>query len=127
MKVLLVDDSRAVLDVGRSRLRDAGHDVLLHARGFGALTIAAEERPDVVLVDVTSPVLQGAQLCRALKDDPETRHIRVLLHSPLDDEELSRRAWECGADGFLSKLWEWERRIAVLHATPDQQTLPAAG
>jgi two-component system cell cycle response regulator len=126
LKVLLVDDSRAVLDAGRRQLQAAGHEVILHARGFGALALAQAELPDLVLVDVTSPVLQGPQLCQAIKDDPSIRHIRVLLHSPLEDEILAKRAWECGADGYVSKQWEWERRIAAL-LEPPAESLPAAG
>ncbi len=126
-KILLVDDSRVVLDIGKRKLRDAGYRVVVHPRGFGAVDVALAERPDVVMVDVTAPMLQGAWLCQTLKSHPRTRGITILLHSPLDDAELSLRAVECGADGYLSKYQEWEQRISMLGHRVSASMLPAAG
>jgi DNA-binding response OmpR family regulator len=127
-KVLLLDDSRAALDAGKRVLQLAGFDVILHQKGFGALSVILREQPNVVMLDVTNPNVQGPALCKMIQDEKDKQGglpaVSVLLHSSLSDSELRQRTEECGADGYIGKGWSWEQKISVLneHLTRSQPT-----
>jgi CheY-like chemotaxis protein len=71
-----------------------GHDGLARIGTF---------RPDVVLLDLRLPGLDGAELCRAVRADPATREVRILAMSALPDHEARERMLAAGADAFLAK------------------------
>src|SRR3569832_488840 len=78
-RILVVDDIDANVRLLQAKLQAEYYDVLTAYDGVTALAIAAAEKPDVVLLDVMMPGMDGFQVCRRLKDDPETRHIPVVL------------------------------------------------
>ncbi|MFZ3006645.1 MAG: PleD family two-component system response regulator, partial [Phenylobacterium sp.] len=79
------------------------YEVLIAYDGPTALAIAAKEKPDIVLLDVMMPGMDGFQVCRRLKDDPETRHVPVVLVTALDGRADRIAGLEAGADEFLTK------------------------
>jgi len=100
IRVLLVDDARLFLELERSFLRRTGCEVLTAASGEDALRKARSRRPDIVVLDANMPGMSGIECCRALKDDPETRGVAVILvSSSLDYPECMR----AGADGFVPR------------------------
>jgi putative two-component system response regulator len=101
-RVLVVDDTEANREVLLDVLRGAGHDVITASSGGAALRALAEGKPDLVLLDVMLPDVNGFDLCRQIKEDPETAFLPVILvtaHYELRDRTLSARA---GADDFLT-------------------------
>ncbi len=101
-RILVVDDSAPNRDVLLGVLSDAGHRVTAAASGAAALAALAEERPDLVLLDVSLPDVDGFDLCRQVKARPETEFLPVILltaHDELRDRTLSAHA---GADDFLT-------------------------
>ena len=82
-------------------LTHAGFEVLGAPGGVQALVLAREEIPDVILLDVMMPDLDGRDACRLLKMDDELRHIPVVLFSSADEQDVHWRA--AGADAFLQK------------------------
>ena len=102
-RILIADDSattRALLD---RVLTARGFEVCAVADGDAALTAVAHERPDLVLADVVMPGLDGYELCRRLKADPDTRLTPVVLVTGLGDRESRIAGLEAGADDFLTK------------------------
>jgi len=101
--ILVVDDDSRIRSVLAKLLRVEGYEVCLEGDGGGALESVALLRPDLVLLDVMMPGMSGEAVCRALKADPDTRLIPILLLTGLMDVEDRVRGLEAGADDFLSK------------------------
>src|ERR1700690_4051786 len=85
--ILLVDDTEANLRVLGPMLRAEGWAVAAATRGEQALQIIAQRRPDLVLLDVMMPEMDGFEVCRRLRADPATRDLPVLFITALTDEE----------------------------------------
>jgi CheY-like chemotaxis protein len=98
--ILVVERNPVVQRLERYFLEQAGYTVEFAADGRSALDRARELRPRIVVTEIMVPVLDGLNLCRLLKSDPETAHARVLIFSHLHAED---RAREVGADAFLLK------------------------
>jgi two-component system cell cycle response regulator len=102
-KILVVDDLPANVRLLEAKLTADYYDVICAYDGPTALAMAAAEQPDIILLDVMMPGLDGFQVCRRLKDDPATRHIPVVLVTALDGRQDRIGGLECGADEFLTK------------------------
>jgi two-component system cell cycle response regulator len=102
-RILVVDDIEANVRLLEAKLTAEYYDVLTAYNGPEALARAAAEEPDVVLLDVMMPGMDGFQVCRRLKDDPATRHIPVVLVTALDGRDDRIAGLEAGADEFLTK------------------------
>jgi len=102
-RILVVDDVEANVRLLEAKLSAEYYEVLTAYDGPTALAIAASEKPDIVLLDVMMPGMDGFQVCRRLKDDPETRHIPVVLVTALDGRADRISGLEAGADEFLTK------------------------
>lgn len=116
-KILIVDDSAAVLEATRLQLVAAGFEVVTQPRALGTLPLILKEQPDVILLDVTMPMLDGTKLCSMIKNEKcmgASGSIPLLLHSSLPETELLRLNQQFGADGFIHKNWPWPRKIEAL-------------
>jgi len=102
-KVLIVDDEPANVAVIGAMMRRLGYTVVTAADGVAALEAVAHEPPDVVLLDVRMPRLDGFEVCRRLKADPATRLIPVVMLTGLAAIEDRVQGIDAGADDFLSK------------------------
>ena len=102
-KVLIADDYEPTLLGLCALLEAAGHTVHTASNGGDALRLAAEERPDVVLLDVLMPGMTGTEVCARLKQAPETRFTPVVLISGSGDRQNRLAGREAGADDFLNK------------------------
>jgi two-component system cell cycle response regulator len=102
-RILVVDDIEANVRLLEAKLSAEYYEVLTANDGPTALAIAAAEKPDIVLLDVMMPGMDGFQVCRRLKDDPETRHVPVVLVTALDGRADRIAGLEAGADEFLTK------------------------
>ncbi len=102
-RILVVDDIEANVRLLQAKLQAEYYHVLTASDGATALAIAAEEKPDLLLLDVMMPGMDGFEVCRRLKDDPETRHIPIVLVTALDGRADRITGLEAGADEFLTK------------------------
>src|SRR5215213_1247413 len=102
-RILVVDDIESNVRLLEAKLSAEYYEVLTASDGPTALAVAAAEKPDIVLLDVMMPGMDGFEVCRRLKDDPETRHIPVVLVTALDGRADRIQGLECGADEFLNK------------------------
>jgi DNA-binding response OmpR family regulator/anti-sigma regulatory factor (Ser/Thr protein kinase) len=113
-RILVVEDEPALLAGYARILRSEGYDVLQSATGEDGWRICGEERPDLVLLDAMLPDLEGIEVCRRIKGDPEQAQTFVIMISGQrvsgDDQALGL---EAGADGYLTK--PIERRALVAH------------
>ena len=102
-KILVVDDEERDLRLMEALLLPLGYEVILARDGEQALRKAQESAPDVILLDVMMPRLNGFEVARRLKKDEETKIIPVVMVTALKDVEDRVKALEAGADDFLSK------------------------
>lgn len=102
-RVLVVDDLEANGRLMERLLSRDGYHLRIAHDGQEALDAVAAEHPDVILMDVLMPKLDGFEACRRIKDDPATRLIPVVLVTALADTDSRLRGLEVGADDFISK------------------------
>lgn len=102
-RVLVVDDIPANVKLLEARLSAEYFQVLTAYSGMQALEVCANDRVDVVLLDVMMPGLDGFEVCRRIKNAPETQHIPVVMVTALDQPSDKVQGLECGADDFLTK------------------------
>jgi two-component system cell cycle response regulator len=102
-RILVVDDVEANVRLLEAKLTLEYYDVLSCHDGLTALKLAGAEKPDIILLDVMMPGMDGFETCKRLKADPETRHIPVVLVTALDGREDRIRGLDAGADDFLTK------------------------
>ncbi|HEY0600297.1 PleD family two-component system response regulator [Brevundimonas sp.] len=102
-RILVVDDVEPNVRLLEAKLTLEYYEVLTAMDGAGALEIAAAERPDIILLDVMMPGMDGFETCRRLKADPVTRHIPVVLVTALDGREDKIKGLGVGADDFVTK------------------------
>lgn len=105
-RILVVDDVDTNVRLLEAKLMLEYFDVLTCTDGASAIELARAEKPDLILLDVMMPHMDGFETCRRLKDDPETRHIPVVLVTALDGREDRLRGLAAGADDFLTKPYD---------------------
>ena len=122
-RVLIVDDDPDIRKVFVSYLERLGeYATSTAANGFNAGLEVARFRPDLVVMDLVMPYMDGYEACRWIKDDPTTCHIRVLVVTGYAEECNRERAMACGADDWLEKtvtLPALGERIAALLGVPE--------
>jgi CheY-like chemotaxis protein len=113
-KILLVEDNEMNRDMLSRRLIRSGYEVVLAVDGAQGVALAASSTPDVVLMDMSLPVLDGWEATRRLKNDPITRTLPVIAltaHAMAGDEEKARQA---GCDDFDTKPVEYTRLLSKI-------------
>ncbi len=119
-KVLLAEDDRFLRRAAEATLRHHGFTVLLAVDGEEALRVARLEAPDLILLDLIMPKLQGFEVLRALKQDPATSPIPVIVLSNLGQDSDSKTARELGATDYWVKaivgMEELAKRVEALLA-----------
>lgn len=102
-RVLLAEDDRFLRRAGEAALKRAGYEVLAAADGEEALRMAREQLPSLVLLDLIMPKMQGFEVLTALKQDPATAAIPVIVLSNLGQEGDVQQAMQAGARAYFIK------------------------
>lgn len=113
--VLMVDDTPANLGVLYEVLSTAGYSVLVAEDGESALERAAYAQPDLILLDVMMPGIDGFETCRRLKEQPETQAIPIIFMSALSDTVDKIRGLQLGAVDYITKPFQHEEVLARVH------------
>jgi two-component system phosphate regulon response regulator PhoB len=102
-KVLIIEDDRSLAEVVAYNLKQAGYDVLLAHDGQDGLNQAQIKTPDIVILDLMLPVIDGLDVCRRLRADPATRDILILMLTAKAEESDELIGFSMGADDYVSK------------------------
>lgn len=121
--ILVVDDHLPNIEVLRSFLEREGYRVTPADSGPQALALVQQDKPDLILLDVLMPEMDGFTVCRALKSSEQTRSIPVIMVTALQDPEHVVRGLEAGADDFVSKPFIAAELLARVQAHLRTKTL----
>lgn len=116
-KILIVDDEPFNVDYLEQELEDLGYEMVSARNGQEALEKVAAQAPDLILLDVMMPVMDGFAVCRILKGNDETRLIPIVIMTALDGIEDRIKGIEAGADDFLTKPVNQRELIARIQTT----------
>ena len=105
-RILVVDDEARVREMIEFRLRQFGYEVLQASNGRDALAVASREKPDLVLLGVMMPELDGFQVCGRLKQDEATRDIPVVMLTAKAEAKDVTRAFNSGAVDYVVKPYD---------------------
>lgn len=110
-KILLVEDNEMNRDMLSRRLKRRGYEVIMALDGSQGVSMTVSERPDLVLMDMSLPIMDGWEATRTLKDNPETKSIPIIAltaHAMAGDRE---KALQAGCDDYDTKPIELKRLI----------------
>ena len=129
--ILVVEDEPILRDTIVYNLRAEGYDVLTAGDGATALDTAQRSRPDLVLLDVMLPVLDGLEVCRQLRQRSETTDVPILMLTARADETDKVVGLELGADDYVTKPFSWRElrarvRALLRRAEPRSNAVPAS-
>lgn len=113
-RILVVDDSPTVVQVVRQMLVEGHYDVLSASDGEEAIRVATDHHPDLVLLDIILPKLNGYQVCRQIKSSPETARIPVVMITRKAKEEDRQWGVEQGADAYIPKPFNAQDLLDVV-------------
>lgn len=102
-KILLVDDSATILLMEKFIFRNDPYDIVTASDGVEAIERAVEHRPDLILLDMTMPRLDGLETCRQLRAKEQTRAIPVIIIANRGEAAAAQGGWDCDCAGFVMK------------------------
>ena len=107
-KILIVDDEADLVETVRFPLEMEGFNVLVSYNGEDALNQARKEKPDLIILDLMLPKLDGYKVCRLLKFDEKYKHIPILMLTAKTQEKDKILGMETGADEYITKPFEMD-------------------
>lgn len=110
-KVLVVDDEEYIQHILNFSFGAEGYEVITAADGEEAVTIARSEKPDIIVLDIMMPKMDGYEVCKQIKADPQTQNIPVILLTAKGREVDRKLGAEAGADDYVVKPFSPGRLI----------------
>ena len=101
--ILVVEDTADILDILTRQLRFAGHQVISAVNGHEGIVYAREQLPDLIVMDLVMPILNGLEAIKQLRADARCADLPILAMTALPLDETTEQARAAGCDGFLSK------------------------
>ncbi|MBU4173409.1 MAG: response regulator [Actinobacteria bacterium] len=105
-KVLLIDDEVPLLEVMKTNLQIEGYDVVTEMSGETGLVSAFVDEPDVIILDIMMPDVDGWEICERLRSDARTKYVPIIMLTALDEAHHVVKGFECGADDYLAKPFD---------------------
>ena len=102
-KILLVDDEPDILELIGYNLKKEGHEVFTAQNGSEGIKIARREKPDLIILDVMMPEMDGMQVCNIIRQDPELRDITVAFLTARNEDYSQIAGFDAGGDDYISK------------------------
>lgn len=102
-KILVVDDDPVQIKLLHGRLGSNGYEVITSCEAAQGLQLAMDSGPDLIILDVMMPIINGYNFCRLLKSEEQQKHIPVIFLTSRDEEEDVQIGREMGAEAYLTK------------------------
>ena len=113
-KILIVEDEPELREFLKMRLEANGYDVVGAADGKEGFEKAHGEKPDLILLDLMLPKIDGYWVCNLLKHDKRHEHIPIIIITAKSGEENVKLAMDCGADAYMVKPFEIQKLLAKI-------------
>jgi DNA-binding response OmpR family regulator len=113
-RVLVADDDPAIVELVRLNLEVRGYEVLTADNGADAIRMAMTEKPNLLIVDVLMPEVDGYEVIRVLKESPETAHIPIIVLTAYASDVGAMVSWMQGADSYLAKPFNPDELLVVV-------------
>jgi len=111
-KVLIIDDSRLIAHVAKTILSKRGHEIIVAEDGLTGLERAKSEQPDIILLDLIMPIMDGYQVCQGLKEESSTKEIPVIMLTSKAEPTDKVRGLEMGALDYVTKPFDEGELVA---------------
>jgi two-component system cell cycle response regulator DivK len=121
-RILVVEDQEDNRQIIRDLLTSAGYELVEAVDGEEGVRLAETERPDLILMDIQLPVLDGHEATRRIKQNPELRHIPIIVVTSYALSGDDRKAMAAGSDGYMAKPFSPRQLLATI-----RKFLPEAG
>ncbi|QZY57156.1 response regulator [Crassaminicella profunda] len=115
-KVLVVDDEQHIIELIQFNLESNGYDVITSENGEDAIAVAEEEMPDVIILDLMLPGIDGFEACKKIRNNEKTRKIPIIMLTAKGEEMDKVLGLELGADDYLTKPFSVRELIARIKA-----------
>jgi len=113
-RILIVDDEEQLVEMVKLRLEANGYEVIAAYDGQEALDKARNERPDLIILDLMLPKIDGYKVCRMLKFDEKYKSIPIILFTARAQESDEKMGFEVGADAYITKPFEPQVLLAKI-------------
>jgi len=110
-KVLVADDNKLLLAMTGDALKEAGFEVVSVDNGLDVYKRVLEEKPDIAVLDIMMPGIDGIEICRNLKRSPVTKDVLIIIHSGKTDMALMDICFEVGAEGYIIKSDNYDQMV----------------
>jgi two-component system phosphate regulon response regulator PhoB len=114
--ILVVEDEAALVELLRYNLEEEGFRVSAAADGEAALAAVAEDKPDLIVLDLMLPLISGLEICRQLRRRPETRGLPIIMLTARGEESDRIRGLDSGADDYVTKPFSPSELVARVRA-----------
>lgn len=114
-KVLVVDDEPEITDIVQTFLDEAGYQVLVENNPHKAIEVARNFQPDIILLDIMMPEVDGYDICKGLKEDPQFASTPIIFLTGKDRSDDMGRSFKSGGDMFIKKPFSCERLLEIIN------------
>jgi DNA-binding response OmpR family regulator len=114
-RILVIDDEPQVTEIVEAFLSNAGHQVFVDNVASKGMKKATQIKPDLILLDIMMPEMDGYSICTELKSDPETADIPILFLTGKDRNDDMGRSFKVGGDMYIKKPFSCERLLEIIN------------
>lgn len=115
-KILIIEDDKDIVEMLEYNLQDEGYQTISALNGEMGIALAGKERPDLIILDIMLPIMDGFEVCRTLKNDDRVAHIPIIILSAKSQETDKVVGLELGADDYVTKPFSPRELIARTRA-----------
>jgi len=115
-KILIIEDDRDIVEMLDYNLKEEGYETISALNGEEGIALAGKERPDLIILDIMLPIIDGFEVCRILKNDDRVAHIPIIILSAKSQETDKVVGLELGADDYVTKPFSPRELIARTRA-----------
>jgi len=119
-KILVADDEEEIVFLLKRRLSKSGYEIIVAPNGVEAFALAKREAPDLLILDVMMPELDGLTVCFRLKTDPKYQHMKIILLTARDQQKDKHAGETVGADVYVTKPFEPDDLIKKIQELLEQ-------
>ena len=113
-KILIIEDQKSIVELLKLNLTIKGYDVIIARDGEAGIKKSFDKHPDLIILDIKLPKLDGLQVCQQLKNNIQTKHIPIIFLSAFTQKAVVEKGEEIGGDYFVSKPFDAAELIKII-------------